>query len=1119
MRLIAGCLLIGWTLIFPMPDAGAADPDMPPPLDAAAALATLRVPPGLRVELVAAEPLIADPVAFAWGFDGKLWVVEMADYPLGIDGKGTFGGRVRWLEDTDGDGRYDRSTLFLEGLGFPTGIVPYRNGVLVCCAPELLYAEDADGDGRADVRQPLYTGFSEGNQQHRFNGLRWGLDNWIYCANAQSKGKVTTASGQTVDISNRDFRIHPGTARLETVTGRSQFMRERDDWGNWFGNTNSNPLFHFVMDDRYLSRNPHLPPPPLEMAVSETPGAATIFPTSRTLERFNSQNKVNRFTSACSAMIYRDNLLGDEYAGNSFVCEPVHNLVHREVVEPRGLTFTSHRAASEQRSEFLTSTDNWFRPAMIRTGPDGALYVADMYRFVIEHPEWIPDDWEARLDLRAGADKGRIYRIVPEDRPPRAVPRLDRLATPAVVKLLASPSGTLRDMAQQWLVEHGDEAAFEPLRAMLAGNKLATARLHALCTLDGLAALDDVSLTAALADKHPAVRRHAVRLAEARLDEQPQWLEAVKLLAADDDMHVRLQVACSLGESSSAELGGMLATLAIGAADDVYLTAAVLSSLRQENATSLLGALLNWEELPQPGLIEKVLLTAAAADWQAALGEHLPRVVQPGSEGEYAYWQMAGVRGLLDGLSRRKQSLDSAAASNAAVQASSAQLTAMLSWVRTAAAADSTPLLTRTLAMSLLGRQASRRGDDVATLASLLSPQAPSEVQHAAIARLAQLGDEAAAVALLNGWGGYGPAVRAKVLDVLSARPAWLGLLLDAIEAGQVPLSAIDVTRAAQWLEHPDEPLRQRAAQLLADSTSTDRAAVVAHYEEALRLTGDAAAGAAVFKKSCSACHRLDEVGHEVGPDLAALTDRSPRTLLVAVLDPNKAVEARYVSYTAITADGLTHTGLLTAESSTSITLTANEGKQVQLLRGELELLTSTAKSLMPEGVEKDIPTQAMADLLAYLAAAGPQRKVFPGNEPRVVEAEALRGEFWLLANLAEIYGDTLAYEPRLGNLGQWRSGNDFALWRLNVARGGKYQVYVEYACDAASAGQGFQLLADAQRMSGIAESTGNWTTYDDVRLGPIQLEAGARVLVLRSDGKLNRPLFDVKTVRLMPIP
>jgi putative membrane-bound dehydrogenase-like protein len=265
---------------------------------------------------------------------------------------------------------------------------------------------------------------------------------------------------------------------LEAVSGSTQYSLAFDDAGNRFGGNNSSPVWHYIIEDYVLKRNPNVVPPPVKREISVAPGAAPVFPLSKTITRFNDYDRANRFTSACGIEIYRDNLLGDEYYGNSFVCEPVHNLVHRELVTPDGLSFKSRRADDEQASEFLASTDNWFRPTMARTGPDGALYIADMYRLVIEHPTWIPVDWQKKLDLRAGADKGRIYRVVPADKPLRATPRLDKLEPKDLVAALDSPNGTRRDLVQQMIVWKRGAEFVAPLRKLAANSKvLACARI------------------------------------------------------------------------------------------------------------------------------------------------------------------------------------------------------------------------------------------------------------------------------------------------------------------------------------------------------------------------------------------------------------------------------------------------------------------------------------------------------------------------------------------------------------------------------------------------------------------------------------------------------------------
>ncbi|HUG18826.1 MAG TPA: PVC-type heme-binding CxxCH protein, partial [Planctomycetaceae bacterium] len=551
----------------------------PDPIEKDGALATIRVPDGFRVELIAAEPLVQDPVGFDWGPDGKLWVVEMADYPLGLDGKGQPGGRVRFLEDSDGDGIYDKSTLFLEGLAFPNGIMAWKTGVLLSYSPEIVFAEDTDGDGKCDSKTALITGFGGTNPQHLKTGFWWGLDNWIYGGGVQVSAKIKIeATGEVVDLGRRDFRLRPDEHKFDPQAGHTQHVRARDDWGNWFGNTNSEPAFHFAYADHYLRRNPHLRAPDPRVQISDIPGASPVYPSSEPLKRFNDLNKVNRFTSACGLMLYRDTLLGEEFYGNSFACEPVHNLVHREVVTPNGATFSSTRAAGEQTSEFFSSTDPWSRPVMARTGPDGALWIADMYRLVIEHPEWIPDDWEKLFDLRAGSDKGRIYRVLPANVAPRTIPRTSELNAAQLVELLESPNGTQRDMAHQMLVWRQDNAAIPLLEHQLKSAARVTTRLQALCALDGLHALSESQLKIGLVDSSPGVVRHAIRLSEPFLD-RPEILEAV-ISAANrhSDPFVNVQLAYSLGESPNPRAGTVLGQLAIREENDPILRTAVISS-------------------------------------------------------------------------------------------------------------------------------------------------------------------------------------------------------------------------------------------------------------------------------------------------------------------------------------------------------------------------------------------------------------------------------------------------------------------------------------------------------------------------------------------------------------
>ncbi|MEX2559141.1 MAG: PVC-type heme-binding CxxCH protein, partial [Pirellulales bacterium] len=462
-------------------------------------LASLRTRPDLAVELVASDPLVASPVAIDFGPDGRVWVAEMYDYPSGTDNNFTPGGRVKFLEDTDGDGRLDRATTFLEDIPFPTGVTVWRGGLLVCAAPDILYAEDTDGDGRADRVQKLYSGFATHNYQGRVNSLEYGLDGWVHGSAGLFGGEIASfRGGDPLLLSQRDFRIRPDAGQIEPAAGAAQQGRVRDDWGNWFGCNSGMLVEHYPLPDHYLRRNPNsVPPAPavpiLRGPVVSGPDPGRLFPIADTV-LFKLSGPPGGVTAACGLGIYRDDLLGSQYTGNAFTCEPVNNLVHRRLLVPDGITFKAVRAGDEAASEFLASTDPWFRPVQVRTAPDGALWVVDMYRYVIEHPIWIPPETLRELDVRAGADMGRIYRVVPREGQPRKPLRLDRLDAAQLVAALDSPNAPQRDQAMQQLLWRGDDPAVAgqaaaPLEQLARQSSRPETRLQALCTLDGLGAV------------------------------------------------------------------------------------------------------------------------------------------------------------------------------------------------------------------------------------------------------------------------------------------------------------------------------------------------------------------------------------------------------------------------------------------------------------------------------------------------------------------------------------------------------------------------------------------------------------------------------------------------------
>jgi putative heme-binding domain-containing protein len=440
----------------------------------------------------------------------------------------------------------------------------------------------------------------------------------------------------------------------------------------------------------------------------------------------------------------------------------------------------------------------------------------------------------------------------------------------------------------------------------------------------------------------------------------------------------------------------------------------------------------------------------------------------------------------------------------------------MLAQARTTAADEKAAEADRLAAVRVLGRERAKRDADRELLGKLLVPQNAAALQAAAVAALGRIPDPKVAEVLAAGWKGYTPALQAQVLDLLLSRDAWQRQLLHSIEKKDVPAGHIDAARRQRLLSHKDEQVRTLAARLFAGAANPDRQKVLEAHRDVAELAGDRARGKAVFAKSCANCHHLEGVGHAVGPDLAALANKSPQYLLTEILDPNRNVDSRYVDYAAVTKSGRSFTGLLASETATSITLRGQEGKEQVILRSELEELRSTGKSLMPEGLEKDLSKQDLADLITYLGAAGPPPKKFAGNNPAVVKPAG--GALALLATNAEIYGGDICFEAEFRNVGGWHGVQDQVAWAVQLDKGGEYDVYLDWACDDGAAGNAYVLEGGQPALRGKVAGTGGWDRYRQEKIGTLKLDAGAHRLTLRPDGdKLRRALLDLRGLHLVP--
>jgi putative membrane-bound dehydrogenase-like protein len=960
--------------------------EFPPPKSPQESLAAMQTKAGFEIELAAAEPLIVDPVAIDWGADGKLWVVEMRDYPMGMDGKWKPGSRVKFLQDTNGDGKYDRATVFVDNLPFATGVMAWRKGVLICAAPDILYAEQVgQGRNRRVQVQKIFTGFVTENYQARVNSLSLGLDNWIYGANGllggiihgESRGisplPVQRGEGQgerNIDIRGRDFRMNPDTGAFEPASGLTQQGRIRDDWGNWFGCDNSTIAWHFPLPDHYVRRNPYVtaPSPRVSVAGGENPNL--LHPISRTLERFNQPQSANHVTSGCGLGIYRDDLLGSGFYGNALLCEPVHNLVHRLVLQPSGLTFLGVRPSDEDQSEFLASRDNWFRPVQARTGPDGALWVVDMYRFVIEHPRWIPAERLAKLDVRAGDDKGRIYRIVPKDKKLRPIGDLRKLSTSRLIAALDTPNGTDRDRIHQELVfpaaqRSHDQSAVQALEKLAVVSKLPTVRVQALCVLDGLGALNPKAVTQALSDAAPNVRANALRLCE-RLSNPSALSSKLVNLVDDPDIHVRFQLALSLGEWNEPWATESLGKLAMRDVGDSWMRAAILSSASQQPAEILKGVLtLDSNQSGRTELIRQLIATAVGAGDSVSLAK-LAAEIAPADQQHLETWQLSALNSLLDALDRKNISLSKVAQTNTDMQPLLARLDFLFDWSRMLAASSDTKDSLREPAIHLLGRDPVKQSNDLKLLASLVDQPLSARSQTAVFDSLKRLRNPEVPQTILAGWKQRAPSLRQSTIDVLLSRDDWMNALLDNIENGTVSANEISPANRQRLLKHPNQVLQKRA-EAIWSGQSGNRAEIIAKYQSATTLTGDSAKGATIFANTCATCHFLRGQGHAVGPNLAALADKTPADFLTAILDPNAVVEPRFVAYNIETKDGRSLSGIVSAETATTLSLVQGGGGQETVLRSDIQEMRASGLSLMPDGLEQNMTPQDLANLIAYL--------------------------------------------------------------------------------------------------------------------------------------------------------
>lgn len=954
--------------------------------------ASFRLQDGFTLELVAAEPLVTDPVAAVFDEDGRLYVVEMNDYPY--TDKSTDKpnverttdlpiGKLRLLEDTDDDGVFDKSTIFARELSWPTGIAVYDGGVFVAATPDVWYLKDTDGDGVADVRKNPFTGFRKFNVQAAVNNLIWGLDHRLYGAGGANGGTITAPHNPQagpVIISRHDFRFDPRDPKLELQSGSARFGNTFDDWGHRFICNIRNPIQHVLLPQHYLARNPFLPVSNVLHDVAAAGDQIRVFRASPpdpwrvvNAERLTAQgdprvprsekNASGFMTSACSVTVYRGDAYPPGFRQQVLLCEPSANLVHRQELIPAGVTFSSRRI--DRDSEFLVSTDNWFRPVNFVPAPDGTLYLLDMYRETIEHPWSIPDDLKATLDLENGRDRGRIYRIAPPKFSRRATPHLGAASTAELVALLEHPNVWHRETAHRLLFERQDVATATLLRQLRSRTRQSVARLHVLWSLHGLNQLEVDDLRTAMHDAASEVREHAVRIAEQflqRSDSEALRDEIIQC-AGDPAPGVRFQTAFTLGSIRDSRRTETLEALARQDADDPWITSAVVSSA-VDLAPQLLQKLISDTEYSADPrhriLLEQLARVTGTRNQPAevcAIGEGLAKFPHEAQAAQLVIWLA-----LDDGLRRNGTRSDVAWEG---VPAANDMLQRHWTSARDRALNADVAVTDRIAALRIVSCNTLTAAQD--TLLQLIDLKQPQELQVAAIRTLAGYDSEDLAEKLLTNFSGSTPSVQYEIIEALANHPARVPALLAALESGKIAPAQITPVRKMLLVNHADERLRTRALTLLGNDRVTPRSQVIRDYAASLNGAGHGPRGEKVFQRACATCHKFGSAGHDVGPNLATIRHRRSDEILTAILDPNREVGPNFMQFTVALDDGRVLAGMIAEESAVGLTLKRADDQRDVLLRQNIAEIRGTGLSLMPDGLEKTISLEEMADLIAFL--------------------------------------------------------------------------------------------------------------------------------------------------------
>jgi putative membrane-bound dehydrogenase-like protein len=963
-------------------------------------LSTFELEQGFKIELIASEPLLGDPVDMEIDENGTLYVVEMPGYPLDKSGSG----KIKVLKDTDGDGKMDQSTVFAEGLVLPNSVMRWKNGIMVTDAPNVFYFEDKDGDGKAEVRDTLLTGFALSNPQHNLNNPLLGIDNWVYLAHEEA---VTTETYQKefgdpgrdiffptqpkspkldINAGGRAVRFKPDQHLLEMTSSASQFGHTFDAWGHHFECTNWNHVYQEVISQSYLSRNPHLPISDATQPISDHRPSSEVFPITQNPEH-QLLTDVGYITSACGLTAYLGGSFPPPYNNATFVCEPVSNLVHVDQLSDNGAVFTAKRV--HPTKEFLASTDFRFRPVNMYVGPDGALYLVDYYRQIIEHPEWMGDDVVKSGALYNDMDKGRIYRITPTNAPSAEWMKglsLGKESTAQLVEKLADNNIWWRMNAQRLLIDRGDKDAVPALIKMTNNPASAFGRLHALWTLEALNELKKEQIEKALTDPVAGVRENAIRLAELHPGEFKDPAALLKL-QDDADAKVRFQLLCALGSFKGVDAETARHKILLRDVEDEWVHAAALSAPSSQTSSLLKFVLDNYKD-GNPAfasLVRHLTSMVGSIREPGAIHQLIQKAAGSGASAKPT-WRAAALEGLADGLKNEKESMKLSAADESLIlktffeTAEANMRKACLHLLRATQRNQSLSASYIQKALAIINdasQPEDKRADAVdflvlgnpsehlALLKKLITPTEQLSVQLASLRTMSEIQDTSVCGYLLRQWPNLTPDLRDPAVRTFLDDDQRVAMLLTAIETGKIQAADVSWGRKVGLMVNSNESLRNRARTLF---TKTNEEEINRTYQAALEKKGDAINGKNVYQQQCALCHQVrGHMGVTLGPDLGTIHNWSKDAIMANILAPNQSISSGYELWDVELNNGESFQGIIASETPGAITFRNVGAAERTVRRQDIKSLTALEMSVMTEGLDKQISVEEMADLLAFL--------------------------------------------------------------------------------------------------------------------------------------------------------